>query len=54
MYATTKADGMGIGLNICRSVVERFGGRLWHEPVAEGGASFVFTIPSDPELKDSA
>ncbi len=52
MYATTKADGMGIGLNICRSVVERFGGRLWHEPVTEGGASFVFTMPSIPEPKD--
>ncbi len=45
MYVTTKVDGMGIGLNICRSVVERFGGRLWHEPVAEGGASFIFTMP---------
>jgi two-component system, LuxR family, sensor histidine kinase DctS len=52
MYATTKTDGMGIGLNICRSVVERFGGRLWHEPVIEGGASFVFTMPSIPEPKE--
>ena len=45
MYVTTKAEGMGIGLNICRTVIERFGGSLWHEPTVGGGASFIFTMP---------
>jgi two-component system, LuxR family, sensor histidine kinase DctS len=44
-YVTTKAEGMGIGLNICRSVVERFGGTLWYETAAAGGAIFAFTLP---------
>jgi two-component system, LuxR family, sensor histidine kinase DctS len=44
-YVTTKSEGMGIGLNICRSVVERIGGKLWHERPESGGARFVFTIP---------
>ena len=47
MYVTTKAEGMGIGLNICRTVIERFGGSLWHEPTPGGGASFIFTMPLD-------
>ena len=45
MYVTTKAEGMGIGLNICRTVIERFGGTLWHEETPGGGASFIFTMP---------
>ncbi len=44
-YVTTKAEGMGIGLNICRSVVERFGGTLWYEAAPAGGAVFAFTLP---------
>jgi two-component system, LuxR family, sensor histidine kinase DctS len=45
MYVTTKSEGMGIGLNICRSVSERFGGQLIHQPSSKGGASFEFSIP---------
>jgi two-component system sensor kinase FixL len=47
-FMTTKADGMGIGLPICRSIIERHGGRLWVEPNDAGGAVFRFTIPSVP------
>jgi two-component system, LuxR family, sensor histidine kinase DctS len=45
MYVTTKNAGMGIGLNICRSVAERFGGQVRYQVSDMGGASFVFSIP---------
>jgi two-component system sensor histidine kinase DctS len=44
-FHTTKAEGMGMGLNICRSVVEAHRGRLWHEPRAEGGCVFHVDLP---------
>ncbi|WP_108836097.1 cache domain-containing protein [Tateyamaria sp. Alg231-49] len=44
-FETTKADGMGLGLSICRSIIETGGGRMWHEPGQAGGACFCFTVP---------
>ena len=44
-FYTTKAEGMGIGLNICRSIVESHQGRLWVEANPEGGCIFRFTLP---------
>ncbi len=44
-FETTKADGMGLGLSICRSIVETGGGRMWHEAGDKGGARFCFTVP---------
>lgn len=43
-FVTTKKHGMGVGLSICRTIVEGHGGRIWTEPSAAGGASFVFTL----------
>lgn len=43
-FATTKADGMGLGLSICRTIVEANGGRIWMEPDPSGGAQFHFTL----------
>jgi signal transduction histidine kinase len=40
-----KAMGMGLGLSICRTLVEGHGGRIWHEARAGGGARFCFTLP---------
>jgi signal transduction histidine kinase len=42
---TTKPDGMGLGLSICRSIVEGLGGRLWVLPNPAGGSMFQFSIP---------
>jgi C4-dicarboxylate-specific signal transduction histidine kinase len=52
-FYTTKTDGMGMGLNICRSIIESHHGRLWFEDNPEGGCTFRFTLPLSPP-KDAA
>ena len=44
-FQTTKASGLGIGLSICRSIVDAHGGRLWATPNEPRGAVFCMTLP---------
>jgi signal transduction histidine kinase len=46
-FYTTKPDGMGMGLAICRPIIESHGGRLWATTCEPRGALFQFTIPAD-------
>ena len=48
-FYTTKPEGMGIGLAICRSIIEFHQGRLWVEARREGGTVFRFTVPIEEE-----
>lgn len=48
-FYTTKAEGLGMGLAICRSIVEAHGGRLWASASEPRGAVFQFTLPADTD-----
>ena len=44
-FYSTKDEGMGIGLSVCRTIVEAHNGRIWAENVQGGGAVFVMRLP---------
>jgi PAS domain S-box-containing protein len=50
-FYTTKAGGLGVGLSICRSITEEYGGRIWAENIPQGGAAFFLELPPG-ERKD--
>jgi two-component system sensor kinase FixL len=54
-FITTKEKGMGLGLSICRSIIDGHGGRMWATPNADRGVTFCFTLPLAPaEVADSS
>ena len=52
-FYTTKATGLGMGLSICRTIIEAHGGRLWAEANAPCGARVVFALPSHEALQQT-
>ena len=53
-FVTTKGNGMGIGLSICRTIIEAHGGRIWFEAGSEGGTIFRFTLPKAEVVDERA
>lgn len=51
-FATTKEEGMGVGLSICRTIVEAHGGRIWATAGANGGTAFHFTLRKSEKERD--
>jgi PAS domain S-box-containing protein len=49
-FVTTRANGLGLGLAISRTIVENHGGRLWATSTPEAGATFRFSLPLEPSL----
>lgn len=53
-FVTSKANGMGVGLSICRTIIEAHGGNIWAKPNDGGGTLFEFTLPFAERVTDDA
>jgi two-component system sensor histidine kinase DctS len=53
-FFTTKAEGMGLGLSLCRTVIEQHGGCLGHVPATPRGTVFSFTLPASLAIAPTA
>jgi signal transduction histidine kinase len=49
-FYTTKSTGLGMGLSICRSIIEAHGGQLWASANVPRGAVVQFTVPAHPAV----
>ncbi|MDM0106980.1 response regulator [Variovorax sp. J22R24] len=53
-FWTSRQEGLGLGLAICRSIIEAHNGRIWAESNVDGGARFCFELPAAPQAPDVA
>ncbi len=49
-FETTKPEGLGLGLSLCKTIIESHGGQLWHEPAQPSGSIFHFLLPSEERV----
>jgi signal transduction histidine kinase len=50
LLSSTKKSGMGLGLWLCKHIITRHGGTIWFESLPQGGAKFVFKLPTEPNF----
>ena len=50
LLSSTKKSGMGLGLWLCKHIITRHGGTIWYESSPQGGAKFVFKLPTEPNF----
>jgi PAS domain S-box-containing protein len=53
-FVTSKIAGLGMGLSICRSIIDAHGGRVWNTPNPDRGVTFRFTLPLPPAARQRA
>ncbi|MFM9961302.1 MAG: PAS domain S-box protein [Planctomycetaceae bacterium] len=53
-FETTKVEGLGLGLSLCKTIIEGHGGRLWHEPAQPRGSVFHVLLPSEGRVFESS
>ena len=49
-FETTKPDGLGLGLSLCKTIIESHSGRLWYKPAEPCGSTFSFLLPSEERV----
>ena len=53
-FETTKPDGLGLGLSLCKTIIESHNGRLWYQPASPRGSTFHFLLPSEERIFESS